>query len=91
MNFGQTYISKLKLVLGVVTLLFLLAGLVGGLYLVQKQQELRSKAAWNPIEAITVADQQGQELQIIDPQTQTYQSNSSYIQIKIDDVNNLVP
>lgn len=91
MYFGETYISKLKLGLGVLLILALGAGLIGGVYMLQQQQNLKSKASANLINAFEIKDDKGNTLSCdgsTNPPTCT--TSSLDINIRVKDLEALV-
>lgn len=90
MNFGTTYISKKRLILGALFTLLLIGGLVAGLYLLQQQQTIKSKASSNLINAFEIKDDKGNTL-VCDGNTNppTCTTSSLNINIKVKDLNAL--
>lgn len=91
MHLDEIKTNKLKLALGVLLILVLGAGLIGAVYMLQQQQNLKSKAATNIIQAFDIKDDQGNSLSCdgsTNPPTCT--TSSLDIKIKIKDLNILL-
>lgn len=81
-----------KQIIGAVALLVLIAGVGAGVYLVQTQQILKSKATTNFVDAFEIKDANGNILTCdgsTNPPTCT--TSTLDIQVRVKDVNPLLP
>ncbi len=81
-----------KQIIGAVALLVLIAGVGAGVYLVQTQQILKSKASGNFMEAFEIKDANGNIIQC-DGSTNppTCDTGTLDIQVRVRDANALLP
>lgn len=83
MNIDELKITKKQIIIA----LFLLVGLLVGVYLVQVQQIFKSRAASDVNAALNVTDEQGNALEY--QGDNTYKTNSQNIRIGIKDLEQL--
>lgn len=71
----------------IIIVILLLLGLIVGVYLVQKQQVIKSKAGSDVGSGIRVSNEDGKEVKY--EGNNTWRTNTTYIEISIDDLNQL--
>lgn len=78
---------NLKQLLNLLVVLMLLVGLGAGVYLVQTKQLLKSFAASEINSALTVTDENGQDLQYMG--NNTFKTTSTHVRVGIKDLESL--